>query len=60
MGTKKKDDKSNSKKLWLSIGIPSIIVALATIITPTTIAIINATKPMYLIQINEPTRQYAL
>ena len=44
MGTKKKDNKANAKKLWLSISIPSV-VALATIIPPTTIAIINATKP---------------
>ena len=45
MAIKKKDNKSNAKKLWLSIGIPSILIALATIIPPTTIAIINATKP---------------
>ena len=50
MTIKKKDNKTNSKKLWLSIGIPSV-VALATIIPPTTIAIINATKP----NINEYT-----
>ena len=44
MAIKKKDNKANAKKLWLSISIPSI-VALATIIPPTTIAIINANKP---------------